>query len=575
MAKKKTSTNNPGGRKKTTSSTPVGANAGSAAGGDDAMSRARRPARPTPVPGGGTSSTAARGGAGSGSGGAAASTRPQPSEANSAPAMNPRALAAAWAAATERAVVRATGRRSLPPNAFGLVMAAPGPFSLGSEGADGIIPDPDGGAADAQPAPAAEGGPSRRRGAAASALGGAPTSVAAGGSTASPSASAASLAAHLHYTSMLMAHGRVDAVGEAVAAERQEITHRIAAFDAELSAWAEQAASSAVGPGTDRGDGGGGGEGRPLSGLPRPGSALAATGAAGMPLRGLFDRGDGGREAKPALRILAEGDSWFDFPLGGRPLRGSDVIDQLGKLIDYPILNLATRGHEARAILGAVQYHRLEELLLDPRRDFNVLLFSGGGNDFVGDAFRLYIRDRDDPKVQGDPAKALNATFDHLMQTIAAAYEELVALRDRVVAMSNAARGGGGAGGGGGGAVPAGRRITIYVHGYDFAIPSGRGTCGFGPWLAPSLRSRGWVNPQTGHISDTGTTVVRHALRKFADLLTDLAQRHPDFVVVPTQGTLPDADLWRDELHPTPEGFRMIAEKFAAALAQHPAVKRD
>jgi hypothetical protein len=299
----------------------------------------------------------------------------------------------------------------------------------------------------------------------------------------------------------------------AAAAERRR---REEDFDAELRAWA-------AGPG-----GGGVGGGR----IARGGAGGGARGARGGP-RPL------GR-AKPALRILAEGDSWFDFPFGGEPFRKGDVIERLRGLIPYPILNLAVRGDEVRSMLGVKQRRRLREQLDNTERDFNVLLFSGGGNDIVGETFRLWLRDRS--SVGGDATRAINdAAFGSMLQVVRAAYEDLIALRDEVVRRTP------------------GRELTIFLHGYDWAIPTGEGVCGFGPWLKPSLTDRGWSNRAEAVV------IVKDALIRFADCLADVAARNAGVVLVSTQGTL-GPDDWNDELHPNSKGFPKIARKFQRAL---------
>lgn len=248
----------------------------------------------------------------------------------------------------------------------------------------------------------------------------------------------------------------------------------------------------------------------------------------------------GGAGQVPSLRILAEGDSWFDFPLRGDPFRSGDVISRLKDLIPYPILNLAVRGDEARSMLGVEQRRRLREQLMNPKRDFNVLLFSGGGNDIVGDPFRLWIRDRD--ICAGDPTRAINdAAFGNILGVVRTAYEDLLALRDEAVARTP------------------GRHIGIFLHGYDWAIPTGRKVCGIGPWLKPSLNDRGWTD------RDEGAAIVKETLSRFDDLLRDLASRHADVVMVPTQGTLGEGD-WGDELHPSRQGFIKIAKRFYEVL---------
>ncbi len=250
------------------------------------------------------------------------------------------------------------------------------------------------------------------------------------------------------------------------------------------------------------------------------------------------------RAVPPRLRILAEGDSWFDFPFGGRALRGGDVIERLRELVPYPIMNLAVRGDDTRRMLGVAQRERLIELLEDEERDFNVLLFSGGGNDIAGDCFRLWLRERDNtlpPCAPPDPV--FTPAFDHALGVVRAAYEDLLDLRDQVAAQTP------------------GRRIAVFLHAYDWAIPSGRGVCGFGPWLKPSLDDRGWLDPAEAR------GVVRLALGRFARMLEGVAAGRPDVWVVPTQGLLGDGD-WHDELHPNRRGFAAIAGAFRETMGR-------
>jgi hypothetical protein len=279
----------------------------------------------------------------------------------------------------------------------------------------------------------------------------------------------------------------------------QERERRISAYDAERRGWSTRTGAAPMG--------------------------FAATGAT---------------SSRPALRIVAEGDSWFDYPLEGKPFRAGDVIDRLRDLIPFPILNLALRGDEARFMLGVEERIRLRELLRDPARDFNVLLFSGGGNDIAGNAFRLWVRDRD--RAGGDPRRALNdAAFGAILSIVRTAYEDLLDLRDAVM-----------------GETP-GRTITVFLHEYDWAMPTGVGICGFGPWLKPSLDDRGWTD------ADEAKEVVREAMIRFALLLHDIASQYTDVVVVRTQGALADGE-WHNELHPNRRGFPKIAALFRDAL---------
>ncbi len=247
--------------------------------------------------------------------------------------------------------------------------------------------------------------------------------------------------------------------------------------------------------------------------------------------------------AKPALRIIAEGDSWFDYPLEGDPFRAGDVISRLEDIIPYPILKaLPTRGDETRFMLGVKQRAKLKALLEDRTRDFNVLLFSGGGNDLVGDSLRLWLRKRE--AVNGNVKLALSDVgFGGLLNLVRIAYEDLLDLRDEIVAKSP------------------GRSIKVFLHEYDWAIPSGSGVCGYGPWLKPSLDDRNWHDPSEAR------AVVQEMLVRFAAMLGDVARQYTDVIVVKTQGTLQDSE-WHNELHPNRAGFRKIAAKFKRALQE-------
>lgn len=259
-------------------------------------------------------------------------------------------------------------------------------------------------------------------------------------------------------------------------------------------------------------------------------------------LSGVTTMGFAARSRAPQLplRIYAEGDSWFDFPFGGKPFRKGDVIAKLAEKIPYPILNDAVRGEEVRQMLGVTQRQRLVERLTDQKRNFNVVLFSGGGNDLVGDPFCLWIRPKS--ATDGKPASAVDETaFAHALGVVRAGYEQLIDIRDRIIEREQ------------------GRRIAVFIHAYDLAIPSGQGVCGFGPWLLPALKLQGWDG------ATEGKEILRIVMRKFDAMLQDIAFRRADVHHVKTQGTLGEGE-WNDELHPTGPGFAKIADCFAASL---------
>ena len=257
----------------------------------------------------------------------------------------------------------------------------------------------------------------------------------------------------------------------------------------------------------------------------------------------LFRRGKKRKKVKPPVRILAEGDSWFDFPFGGKgPLKKGDVIAQLAALIPFPILNIAVRGEEIRQMLGVHQRTRLQNLLRNNEHDFNALLFSGGGNDLVGDQLCLWLRSKQ--SASGDPAHGIDEpAIAHGLGVVRTGYEQLLDLRDSIVRETP------------------GRRIAVFLHAYDHAIPTGKGVCGYGPWLKPSLDFHGWTERKQGKV------IIRSVLSRLAAMLRDLAARRSDVYFVESHGTV-GAREWNDELHPNGTGFKKVAIKFAGRLKE-------
>lgn len=231
------------------------------------------------------------------------------------------------------------------------------------------------------------------------------------------------------------------------------------------------------------------------------------------------------------LQVMAEGDSWFDYPF---PLFGGGIIKRLEKRIGVPILNMAEAGDEVRFMLGVDQRKRLVEQLkkgCPAGGPWEVVLFSGGGNDIVDNPMALWIHDW----TAGSPAKDLihQQRFDAALSLVRAGYEDLIGLRDQLSPNTH-----------------------LVFHCYDYAIPDGRGACHLGPWLKPTFDLRGFPN------RNAAFQVVKEMLTQFATMLGKLAT-NPEVTVIKTQGTLAnDTRAWHNELHPAKAGFETFAELF-------------
>ena len=243
-------------------------------------------------------------------------------------------------------------------------------------------------------------------------------------------------------------------------------------------------------------------------------------------------------ENRPLI-LLAQGDSWFDYPLTGNglPLTDTDVIAQLRRLGDMPptILNLAHYGETASDEMSLHKQERIIKALTTPANWLDgkpdAILFSAGGNDIAGDQFCIFL-DFNDGKAGG-----LNSVrFSKAMQAVEACYLDLFAVRDRVAP-----------------------GVPIFGHCYDYPIPNGSHPICAGPWLKPSLDHCNWTVAQ-------GTGIVRKALEEFRVLLDALANdRSNNFFLIDTQGTLQPPE-WANELHPTKPGFGKMAQRFYQAL---------
>src|SRR4029077_19424809 len=232
-----------------------------------------------------------------------------------------------------------------------------------------------------------------------------------------------------------------------------------------------------------------------------------------------------------AKTLFAEGDSWFNYPLG------EAVIDQLSELIHTPIANFAWPGAETRQLLALHERKEIEKRLNEgPERGkkWDVLLFSGGGDDIVGDQMVLFL-DRYDPTKP--PEAVLNKRFDEVLDLVMGAYQDLVSLRDGLS-----------------------RNTLIVGHVYDYAWPTGKPACWLGPWLQPSL--------DYAHVprGDLQHRVMIEMLKRFETKLTTVATTAGNFIVVPTHNTLTREDEWANELHPKDPGFLKVATKFRDAL---------
>jgi len=261
-------------------------------------------------------------------------------------------------------------------------------------------------------------------------------------------------------------------------------------------------------------------------------------------------RSPGSREAEPRSVLVAEGDSWFDYPL-------CDVLERLEDEHGYDVFSVAHRGDYLEDM--AYRDGQLDGMLrmIDRLLSFGcspeAILLSGGGNDLTGDHFGLLLNHAASVH-PGFNEKILEGLID----------ERLMDANVRLVgAVSQLCRDRCG-----------GRPLPILLHGYDYSVPDGRGFAGGwgplpGPWLQPGFQAKGFADP--AHC----TALVRELIERFNAMQARVAAL-PEFAHVhflDLRGTLPTSPreyrkYWANELHPTDMGFSRVAERFAVKLRE-------
>lgn len=255
------------------------------------------------------------------------------------------------------------------------------------------------------------------------------------------------------------------------------------------------------------------------------------------------------RAAGPAASagtLVAEGDSWFDYPLW-------DVLKMLEDEHGFDVESVAHKGDRVEDMAyGPGQldaFCRLVEKLIRSDRVPRAILLSGGGNDIAGDEFGVLLNHAGSP-IAGLNDDVVTGVID---QRIRLSYVTMITQVTRLCQNM------------------LGRKLPIVTHGYAHAVPDGRGFLGGwgplpGPWLKPGFSEKGFGD------LDANTATVGKLIDRFNGMLRDLPRidgfEHVKWVDLRntlSSGPSYKAD-WGNELHPTKSGFSRVADAFAAVL---------
>ncbi len=288
---------------------------------------------------------------------------------------------------------------------------------------------------------------------------------------------------------------------------------------------------------------------------------------------------DGFRAKKDSVVILAEGDSWFQFPriyLRIDPVK--DIIDWLIDDPKYAIHSLAAGGDWLSNIFHSGEY--IEEL---PKVSPDVFLISGGGNDLVGNN-RLAImvinpRLEEKRSIKSDDflhklyeKRKGNTDLDNKkylrgMKFISPEFYELMNLYfvQYFVFLYSLAN------------VKKYENMLMITQGYDFAIPYNKNRGNWislqrivneftdtGTWLFEPLNMKGITNKQDQE------AVIYTMIYEFNEMLIKLANFKglPNLYHIDSRG-FADEDDWYDELHLKSHAFKEIANVYKYCITQN------
>lgn len=234
-------------------------------------------------------------------------------------------------------------------------------------------------------------------------------------------------------------------------------------------------------------------------------------------------------DGDPRPIIMAEGDSWFQYPL-----RLDDTIDHLSN--SYTVFCMSGAGDELRGMANAMEFVDLWQNLRNVRKlNIRALLLSAGGNDIVGREFTEVLK----PFARGQSA---HDSLD------AAAWkrklEELLAGYRRVFKAFRALD----------------ASVPILIHAYDYANPLPEQGLGWprDGWLGAPLRGRGYAD------GPLQAEIVKELLEDVNIAFRELAETEPGVHFVDNRNVV--SGRWFDELHPTDEGFSGVAANFQKTL---------
>lgn len=233
------------------------------------------------------------------------------------------------------------------------------------------------------------------------------------------------------------------------------------------------------------------------------------------------------------VRIVAEGDSWFQHPLL------ADIVDHLEH--DFAVRSLGTAGDELSDIL---EQNDIVGTIRSEKPAF--LLLSAGGNDTIGVHLAKWLRKAGQPGPEDGFMRYIDrGKFGQQVETLATRFQRIF---DDVMKIDTPPH--------------------ILVHGYDHAIPVPHGHArnrrvsgaGKRAWLSGPLNKAKVANDADRQ------AICRNMVDVFNTRLGALCDTYDCVHYVDLRGTLTETHHWFDELHPDEMRSAELAGKLRAYM---------
>jgi len=267
-------------------------------------------------------------------------------------------------------------------------------------------------------------------------------------------------------------------------------------------------------------------------------------------------------DAQYAWHLIAEGDSWFS--IGGIP--SSNLLNDMRLPRWTQILSIAEPGDTIKRMSDIVENPDFRKFVAKPNFSyaFHGLLLSAGGNDLIDNAAKVIVSKLPKGLSAEDPASYidwsfLNAVLDGIRKDIGTLHALWRSPKSKSA------------------------DSPIFLHTYDYATPRNAPTMFFGakkltgPWIFKAFAKSGLALSVTmqQRVTDLMFDALAEALLSL-DQASTTGHALTGVHVVDTRNTLVRANPaeignsndWLNEIHPNAGGYRKIAARLSAKVAE-------